>query len=134
VESDDPAALDPFKDADFAQISWELYDREGRWWFAFSITQDPDRPEKSVKAGRLHRLFIGVDETYSRLYLESYAEERETARKKYHQLRGLFDLLDADEVEALDAATGAVVIHFSKDGPQVEFESNLVEKILNGSY
>jgi len=27
VESDDPAALDPFKDADFAQISWELYDR-----------------------------------------------------------------------------------------------------------
>jgi len=49
-------------------------------------------------------------------------------------LRGLFDLLDADEVEALDAATGAVVIHFSKDGPQVEFESNLVENILNGSY
>jgi hypothetical protein len=122
VESDDPAALNPLNDSDFAAIFWELYDREGRWWFSFGINQDPDAPEKSVKAGRVHRLFIGVDETYSRLYLTSYAEEREAARKKYHQLRELFDVLDADAVEALDGATGALVFCFSKDGPQVTMQ------------
>ena len=71
VESDDPAALDPLKDPDFAAIFWELYDREGRAWFAFSIVQDPDAQEKSVKAGRVHRLFAEVDETFSRLALFS---------------------------------------------------------------
>jgi hypothetical protein len=133
VESDDPTALDPLKDPDFAVILWELYDREGRWWSSFCINQDPDLPEKSVKAGCVHRLFIGVDETYSRLYLESYAQEREAARKKYHELRGLFDLLDADELEALDDATGALLFRFSKAGPQVEFIEGPVEKSLNGS-
>ncbi len=133
VESDDPAALNPLNDPDFAQILWELCDRNGKYWFAFSITQDPDAQEESVKAGRVYRLFAGVDETYSRLYLESYAEERGTARKKYHQLRELFGLLDADELEAGDDMTGAPLFRFSKDGAQVEFVEGPVEKSLNSS-
>jgi hypothetical protein len=133
-ETDDPTALAPLEDSEFGALYWELYNLEGRCWFCFSITKDPDSPEESVKASRVYRLFTGVDETYSRLYLESYSEERESALKKYHQLRELFGLLDADTFEALDDATGALVLRFSRDRPQVEFAVNLVEKALNGSY
>ncbi|HYG34628.1 MAG TPA: hypothetical protein VEC99_07590 [Clostridia bacterium] len=117
VESDDPAALNPLSDPDFAQILWELYDRNGKYWFAFSITQDPDAQEKSVKAGRVHRLFAGVDETFSRLAI--YVEEVEPARKKYHQLRELFGVLDADTAEGADDMTGTLLFRFSTEGEQV---------------
>src|SRR2546423_1653533 len=33
VESDDPIALNPLNDPDFAAISWGLYDRSGKCWF-----------------------------------------------------------------------------------------------------
>lgn len=124
AESDDPAALNPLNDPDFAQILWELYDRNGRYWFAFSITQDPDAQEKSVEAGRVHRLFIGLHETFSRLYV--YTGELESGRKKYQQLRELFGVLGADTAEAEDAATPALQLRFSKEGQQLtmkEFES-----------
>jgi hypothetical protein len=117
VESGDPAGLNPLNDLDFAALSWELYDREGRWWFSFSINQDPGAQEKSVRAGRVHRLFTGVQETYSRLCV--YIEEVETARKKYHQLRELFGVLDADTAEAEDAMTGTLQFRFSREGQQV---------------
>ncbi len=77
-----------------------------------------------MKAGRVHRLCAGVDETYSRLAV--YVEEVEPARKKYHQLRELFGVLGADTAEAEDAMTGTLQFRFSREGQQVtlkEFES-----------
>src|SRR5215475_12103782 len=59
IETEEPAALEPLKDPDFNAVRWELYDREGRQWFSLSIVRD------SVTAGRVHRLFVGVDEYYA---------------------------------------------------------------------
>ena len=127
IETGEPAALDPFNDTDFCAIYWELYTQQGYRWFSLSIVQDPDRPEKSVETGRVHRLYIGVNEYFADPFFMGN-EEIKTAKEKYHQVRELLSVLKADAVEGRDGQTGAPVFRFAKDGPQVTIPEELLNR------
>ena len=121
IETEEPAALEPLKDPDFRRMEWELYTPEGQRWFVLSIIRE------SVAATRVRRLHIGVDEFFAAPYFIRN-DQIKAAKEKYYQFRELLDVLEADAVEGLDGATGALVFRFAKDGPQVAIPEELLSR------
>ncbi len=110
METDDLIALRPFDDPRFSGLYWELYDAVGKEWFWFSVIRD------SLIDGRVGRMHIALDEGYFSLMTE---EDVPNGIAKYHQLKELFQILDADLLTAHCSTAGAERFRFAKEGRQI---------------
>jgi len=109
-EIDDLITLCPFNDPTFYGVYWELFDTTGREWFWLSVRKE------SLIDGRVGRMAIALDEGYFSLMRE---EDVPNAIAKYHQLKELFQLLDADVLRASCRTVGAERFRFAKEGRQI---------------
>jgi hypothetical protein len=110
VETDDVIAARPFHNPRFNGVYWELYDVVGKEWFWLSIRKE------SLVGGRVGRLFIAFYEGYFSLMSE---EDVPNAIAKYHQLKELFRLLEADVLSGRCSSAGGERFRFAKQGRQI---------------